>query len=510
MAVRESGLKRGMGAANAVVIGSRTAAGKRGEIGQAAPGTVWVEGGGAVGELLASAGLKRLGADSLPGPSDVVVRLSGEKGERVRSASAASAGHAGTWTWNAAAGAVGSLPAAELDRRLAREGLASAIRKNGGGVEGGWRRGHGAPGTLRMPPRTFVVAVFGLEAPIVRPEPGPHAAGRELARRLSRASARAIYALGLELGTVTWQVDASGRRGVIVGLEAAIGEPDEAGARSLAEAAAAFAARWPVEAAIGKPEALIGADPEFVMLTAAGRIAPASRYFGPGERAGSDSVVVRGEQRWPLAELRPRPAREPAVLTERIRRLLLDASARTAGAGLSWRAGAAPVKGLPLGGHLHFSGVALTAERLRALDNALALPLRLLEPDGAGRRRPRYGALGDFRTKSHGGFEYRTPPSWLVSPRLALGVLSLAKLAAEHSRELAGCRPLDDDALRDAFYDGSLTPLRQAAAAVRAALEALPAYAKYGEAAGFLFDAIEAGKVWNESADIRRGWRIPE
>lgn len=246
------------------------------------------------------------------------------------------------------------------------------------------------------------------------------------------------------------------------------------------------------------------------MLTGAGRVVPASRYFGPGERTGSDSVVVRGVQRWPLAELRPRPSRDPAALAQRIRRLLQEASARTAGAGLRWRAGAAPVKGLPLGGHLHFSGIALTAERLRALDNALALPLRLLEPNGAGRRRPRYGALGDVRTKSHGGFEYRTPPSWLVSPRLALGVLSLAKLAVEHSRELRGSRPLDDDALRDAFYEGRLAPLRRAAATVRGALESLPAYARHGEAIGFLFDAIEAGKVWDESEDIRRRWRILE
>ncbi|MDI4645607.1 putative amidoligase domain-containing protein [Cohnella hashimotonis] len=508
--MRISGLKRGMDEARDVGIvesGTDKASSKS----QMALGTVWIDGKGAVGEMLAAAGLKRLAVDSRPGPSDVIVRLSAGGADPARTDAVAATGHAGAWTWNEAAGAVGSLEPAELDRRLAREGLTATIR-SGAAAAGrtGWRRSEGATGVLRVPAQTYVVTVFGLSAPIVRPEPGAHASGRELARRLGRASARAIYSLGLELGTVTWQVDGSGRRGTIVGLDAAIGEPDEAGALRLTEAAAEFAAQWSEEAAGSRPEALLGADPEFVMLTEAGRIVPASRYFGPGERTGSDSVVLRGVQRWPLAELRPRPARDPAVLTQRIRRLLLDASARTAGAKLRWRAGAAPVKGLPLGGHLHFSGLALTAERLRALDNALALPLRLLEPDGAGRRRPRYGALGDFRTKSHGGFEYRTPPSWLVSPRLTLGVLSLAKLAAEHARELSGSRPLDDDALRDAYYDGNLAPLRRAAAAVRVALESLPAYARYGEAVGFLFDAIEAGKVWDESVDIRRGWRIPE
>lgn len=509
--MRESGSKLGMNAARSDDNGAGTADGGPVKSRQAAQGTVWVDGKGTVSELLEAAGLKRLGADSQPRASDVIVRLPGGGTGSARTKGGAAAGHAGTWTWNAAVGAVGSLSAAELDRRLAREGLAAALHSGGAiGGNGGWRRRVGAPGTFRAPSQTYVVTVFGLEAPIVRPEPGEHASGRELARRLGRASARAIYALGLELGTVTWQIDGSGRRGVIVGLDMAIGEPDEAGARSLAEAASAFAARWSEEAADGAPEALIGADPEFVMLTDAGSIVPASRYFGPGERTGSDSVVVRGVQRWPLAELRPRPARDPAALAQRIRRLLQEASARTAGAGLRWHAGAAPVKGLPLGGHLHFSGLALTAERLRALDNALALPLRLLEPDGAGRRRPRYGALGDVRTKSHGGFEYRTPPSWLVSPRLALGALSLAKLAVEHSRELRDGRPLDDDALRDAFYEGRLAPLRRAAASVRGALESLPAYARHGDAIGFLFDAIEAGKVWDESEDIRRRWRIPE
>ncbi|MFD2332019.1 hypothetical protein ACFSR7_22420 [Cohnella sp. GCM10020058] len=507
-----SGSKRGKGRAG--VIGSVISAADEScaESRQAAHGTVWVDGKCAVAELLTAAGLKRLEANSRPGSSDVVIRLSGAGEGIVRTeAGASAAGHAEAWTWNAKAGAVGSLAPAELDRRLLREGLSAAIRSGAPvGGNAGWRRGDEPRGTLRVPSRTYVVTVFGLAAPIVRPAPGEHASGRELVRRLGRASARALYALGLELGTVTWQVDGSGRRGVIVGLDAAIGVTDEPGGRSLCEAASAFVAAWSEEAAEGMLEALIGADPEFVMLTDAGRIVPASRYFGPGERTGSDSVVVRGVQRWPLAELRPRPARDPAVLAQRIRRLLQDASARTAGAGLRWRAGAAPVKGLPLGGHLHFSGLALTAERLRALDNALALPLRLLEPAGAGRRRPRYGALGDFRSKSHGGFEYRTPPSWLVSPRLALGVLSLAKLAAEHARELSGSRPLDDDGLRDAFYEGRTAPLRRAAAAVRGALESLPAYARYGEAIGFLFDAIEAGKVWDESEDIRRRWRIPE
>lgn len=529
-----------------------------------AGGSIWVSGEGAAADVLVAAGCNRLGQADLPDSSDIVICVGGAgggtsgaddwqaglggRGAAVRDAG----GDSGVWRWNAAAATVRALPPAELDRRLMREGLRAAIAggvsgrppamaasggraraargafggagssRQGSGAARGWANAAeraaanglsvGADGRLqRAMVRQYAVTVFGLEAPVITPEPGEHIGGRELAGRLRRSSARAIYALGLELGTVTWQVDASGRRGIIVGLTPDLGAPDEAGSRRLAQAVSEFAARWRRERLGGRPETLLGADPEFVMLTAAGRIVPASRYFGPGEPAGSDSVVVRGVQRWPLAELRPRPAREPAVLAQRIRRLLRDAAERTAGAGLIWRAGAAPVRGLPLGGHLHLSGVALTAERLRALDNALALPLRLLEPPAAARRRPRYGALGDCRTKPHGGFEYRTPPSWLVSPKLALGALALAKLAAEHARELAACQPLRDDTLRDAFYgDGDPALLRAAALAMRAALEALPSYPAYRAAVAPLFEAIAAGRVWDESADIRLKWRLPD
>lgn len=169
----ESGSKYGMNAARSFENGGWAAGEGHVNSRQAARGAVWVDGKGAVGALLAAAGLKRLGADSRPGPSDVIVRLSGERTGFARSKGAADAGHAGTWTWNAAAGEVGSLSAAELERRLAREGLAAALQSGGAnGGSAGWRRRVGAPGTLSAPSQTYVVTVFGLEAPIVRPEPG--------------------------------------------------------------------------------------------------------------------------------------------------------------------------------------------------------------------------------------------------------------------------------------------------------------------------------------------------
>jgi hypothetical protein len=394
-----------------------------------------------------------------------------------------------------AAGTVSARLPAELARRLEREGVRTAIPEEEG-------------------VRAFSVTVVDLRATDVRRQlDGTHASsgGLEPDDRLrkiaARAAARALYVLGLDIGQVRVVTDASGRPAV-AGVSASP-RPSPGEGRERTEAAVKLRASRIAEEQAGV-RAVLGADPEFVLRGRDGRVVPASRYLPPGGAAGSDSVVRRGIRRWVLAELRPEPAEEPAAVAASIRRLL-EAAARRIGAGTdaAWLAGAGPVPGLPLGGHIHLSGVALTGERLRALDNAVALPLRLLEPPGAAARRPRYGALGDVRRQPHGGFEYRTPPSWLVSPRLAVGVLALAKIAAEHAGELAAERPLDDDRLRDAFYgaDGE-DALRSAALRYFEIIRRTAGYRSYAREADYVFRAVELGRKWDENADIRGKWGI--
>jgi hypothetical protein len=417
------------------------------------------------------------------------------------------------------------LPApAEIGRILAREGIRTelppAARVTGGardaaGSHGAQEELRGADGDGRDA-RTYAVTVWGLEAvDIARSEGDPlFRAGPPdpaLARHLSSTAARALYALGLESGQVLLGVDPGGRawvRSVSV-------QPNPLTAEGEFRLAEAVRRQAELREEEGRrpPSAILGADPEFVLLTPEGRVAPASRYFPPGAAVGSDSLVVHGIRHWPLAELRPAPAAEPAVLAGELRRLLAEAARRAGDEPLTWRAGALPVPGLPLGGHIHFSGVAPTPGRLRALDNAVALPLRLLEPPGAARRRPRYGTLGDFRRKAHGGFEYRTPPSWLVSPALACGVLALAKIAAEEPGRIA--RPLDDQGVRDAFYagggdEGARNALAGAVREVMRSVRQTEGYAKYGPTIAPLFRAIESGKTWNDAVDLRDRWRVRE
>lgn len=428
---------------------------------------------------------------------------------------------------------------AEIARRLQREGIACVDggvildeqAKDRDGKRGTGRRTDTRAGSLAEPTaeRRFTVTVFDLEATDVRRlYPASHGlpARRGLAwpddrlrRIVSRAAVRTIYVLGLPFGQVEVSTNEAGKPAV-VRVSKSMNPSAREGVWRTRLAMESRRSDGLGDGSAHGGEAVLGADPEFVLQTPDGKVVPASRYLPRGGLAGCDSVVRRGVRVWPLVELRPEPAAEPEALVASMRRLLMLAAKRIAGAGdggdtLRWRAGAWPVPGLPLGGHIHISGVALTGERLRALDNAVALPLRLLEPPGAAGRRPRYGALGDFRRQPHGGFEYRTPPSWLVSRRLARGALALAKIAAEHAGELAGCRPLDDDALRDAFYDVAVESgigqeaLREAALAFYSVLRRLNGYHRYAADVDYVFEAVRARRHWDESADFRRKWGMP-
>ncbi|WP_373231544.1 hypothetical protein [Cohnella sp.] len=454
--------------------------------------------------------------DLLSASPDDCVMLVGKQGERERAIQELTGEHQELqekgrhntpWILNIQSDQISSLPAAEIERRLRREGLSAKI------------------GAFDLNSKRITVTIWGLEAVEMRSSYlnssrfnqlkfGADLSDRAILtkdhviwRPAERMSIRALYVLGLDFGQVDLLFSNQGKL-IVIGISSRLTNIGNIGKQHLREVITAFATAWREEITNGV-QATLGADPEFVLLSTEGRIVPASRYFSPEGAAGCDSVRIRGERRWPLVELRPRPSSNPADVTADIQRLLRVASQRTAGVPLKWQAGASPVPGLPLGGHVHLSGMILTGERLRALDNAVALPLRVLEPLKAAKRRPRYGSLGDVRRQPHGGFEYRTPPSWLVSPRLALGAFALAKVAAEHSRELAFDRPLDEECYRDAFYEGDRTLLLEAAERMYVAISRTAGYVVYREPIDFVFDAIKRNRSWDESADIRVKWRIP-
>src|SRR5690606_3636426 len=78
------------------------------------------------------------------------------------------------------------------------------------------------------------------------------------------------------------------------------------------------------------------------------------------EEIGIDSLLYKGQILYPIVELRPHPVSHPAQLVSSIHRILKQLDHLIDGRELRLLAGAMPVKGIALGGHLHLSGVSLT------------------------------------------------------------------------------------------------------------------------------------------------------
>mgnify|MGYP002622091857 FL=1 len=252
---------------------------------------------------------------------------------------------------------------------------------------------------------------------------------------------------------------------------------------------------------------MIGMDPEFVLVSPEGKIVPASRFLDKRGMVICDEAVVNGKMFHLLAELRPAPHVDPLEALHNLHRALRLAERKISDKRLVWKAGGLPHELLPTGGHIHFSGVPLSGELLRVLDNYVALPLWMVEDERSLRRRPRFGFLGDFRVKKHGGFEYRTLPSWLVAPHIAAGVLALAKTAAEQHGMLR-LRPLADESAQRDFYTGEKRRLGGEVERIWADLERTPLWSRYEKLLKPLRRLSLEGRPWNSDADLRKVWKL--
>lgn len=323
------------------------------------------------------------------------------------------------------------------------------------------------------------------------------------AQRAIRQSIRSVYALGLDFALVTIGVTPKGSTQVIA-VDPCPNLTDHLSA-NLSVQLIEYEREWKQEDQ-RKTGVMLGADPEFVLQSPNGRIVPASQFFEPEGVVGSDAIMSHnGVQLRPLAELRPAPSKDPHQLTEYIRLAMLQANRKINQTELAWLAGGRPVPGLSLGGHIHFSGMWLSSFFLRVLDNYMALPLSLLESDQSRMRRPRYGALGDFRRKPHGGFEYRTPVSWIGTPERALGVLCLAKVLANHYKELDQFPLQHIDCLRQ-FYEGQTKIVVQVIKDLWSQLENTLTYKHFCEPLEKLKQDCISQNQWNDQQDIRPFW----
>ncbi|MFO7245865.1 MAG: hypothetical protein FWJ62_02270 [Thermaerobacter sp.] len=325
-------------------------------------------------------------------------------------------------------------------------------------------------------------------------------------RRAASGAVRALHALGLDAGRVDVAV-LPPRDGVMRERVCAVNPAPQWPAMMAEHVAAAVRRR-----VAGTPPDrwMLGADPEFAFVDPEDeRIIPASRFLDLKGEVGCDAQTVPGRhQEHLLAEVRPRPHNDPRALTGALYRCLEQAAARCDTGRLAWRAGSLWGRRVGLGGHIHITGGPLSGALLRALDNYLAVPLLLVEdPQRARRRRRRHGFLGDVRFKDHGGFEYRTPSSWLVSPRLALAVLALAAWILRDSQYLNRDLFLDTAAM-EAFYLCDKEPFYAAFDQLLEDLEATPHRDRYLPLVEPLFDLIARRDVWDDRLDLRVAWRL--
>jgi hypothetical protein len=325
-------------------------------------------------------------------------------------------------------------------------------------------------------------------------------------RHIMQFAVRSVYCLGLDLACVQFGVRSDGRLRVL-DVMPAFSMHDELAER-MAELIADFAYYYTT--AQSSPITL-GTDPEFMLADSRGQMLPASRFFPRFGKVGCDRVVQRGQDSptsLPVAELRPEPAAEPKDLFRNLYRCMLLGIKKTAPSGVSWLAGGMPFSGYPLGGHIHFSGLAPSSQLLRALDTYLALPVCMLEGEGSILRRPRYGFPGDFRKAEHGGFEYRSLPSWLSSPKGARGIFALSALIATNYRQLKK-NLFIYPSVQNAYFTGEKEEIAKYIPDVWQDLEDLPLYGQYSDYLSPFKRQIFEAEAWEEGKDIRLAWKLP-
>lgn len=323
-------------------------------------------------------------------------------------------------------------------------------------------------------------------------------------RQIEVVASRALYAYELDAGVVLLAVSGTGSLAVRK-IWSLLDIPIQFDYEMIREGFKQY--EHSISRQTAQENVLIGADPEFVLINQQNKIVSASTFFEGylQEELGADAIMYQGKMIYPLVELRPAPKETPKQLYREIYSLLLDATHYIKDKQLEWLAGAMPHKGLALGGHIHLSGIVLTPRLLRLLDRGVAMVLAAIEdPLGRGRY-ARYGGLGDYRRQSHGGFEYRTPPSWLVSPAVAKCSLLLAYTCAVHFEELSE-REIYCARWVKAYYEGDYATLSECSRKMLDWMKSV--YKDTEQDFHAIIHAMEHKKHWDEHIDIRKRWGI--
>lgn len=327
-------------------------------------------------------------------------------------------------------------------------------------------------------------------------------------QKASAVAIRAIYTLGLDFGEVFVGINPNGRTYVLDVKAAPPLTPQIA--EKFKTALALYLDDARNRRRIPPGQVLLGADPEFILrdkLT--DRLIYPSGFIPKEGTFGYDERSERREGRlFPLAEIRPEPDTCPLRLVNKIRWTMAAGIKLIPYENIEWLAGSLHFARYQIGGHIHFGGIRITAQLLKALDNYLGIPIMLIEdPETAAERRKHYGGLGSFRLEPHGGFEYRTPGSWLVSPEIARGVLCLAKVVACEYPVLKKDFFADIE-LQRAFYQGKKNYFFDLFEDLWQDVRATETYREYQNELRLFPEMIGGRQSWDEHRDIRLAWDL--
>lgn len=359
--------------------------------------------------------------------------------------------------------------------------------------------------------KTYEVLLWGLRCISFRVWAGARERGKVKTLRerenmkLVDTARRAMYILGLDLGLVIVAFTARRRFKVM-----SIDPSPHLGDKELTAIVKRILDWSSLDIVVKQRDVKLGADPEFMMFNSrTGKIIAASNHFPREGVVGCDNIRMPNRTQRPIAELRPKPDYSPLVLTSNIKQALQIANQLAPFKNVRWAAGSQPGGGFSIGGHIHFSNTRLNAAMLRALDNYLGLPIFMIENQTtAVRRRKRYGRLGDYRIKDYGGFEYRTPGSWLISQSITLAILCLAKIVISRYPWLPA-NYLNNLPAQQAFYQGNQEYFLPVFEKLWKHIESLDMYETYKEHLTVLYEMIVNRTYWNENIDFRKAWMLP-
>lgn len=200
----------------------------------------------------------------------------------------------------------------------------------------------------------------------------------------------------------------------------------------------------------------MGLDAEFALQDNRGQLVEARNYL-PGTEAvfGTDGCSTIGE-------VRPRPGDTPVELVANLKAAMQRGVTRHVRMNRLKMVANGYRHGFALGAHIHIGhpefrvngGYATDTQRRRQGEvakafDSLVLPFATLfgERSNEQLRRRSYGMPGDIRTQPH-GFEYRSCSSFIASPAVTLGVLTVAHVVMNEYLEgrLVVEHPLHTDA----------------------------------------------------------------